>query len=72
MCFIFKLRLIVQFANIVIILGISKKCYYLCGCEWLYGTYFGRFRGFVVGYKADAMEQAVPIGLPIRINFGEV
>ena len=45
---------------------------YLCSYEWLYGTYFGPFWGFVVGYEAVVMEQAVPIGLPIRINFGEV
>jgi len=30
-------------ANIAIIFDLCKKCNYLCGCGWLYGTYFGRF-----------------------------
>ena len=34
--------------------------YYLCGCEWLYGTYFGRFWGFLGGYEAVAMGQVFP------------
>ena len=35
---------------------------YLCGCEWLYGTYFGWFPGFMVDYKAVAMRQVLPLG----------
>ena len=35
---------------------------YLCGCEWLYGTYFGRFWGFMVDYKVVAMGQVFPLG----------
>jgi hypothetical protein len=35
---------------------------YLCGCGWLYGTYFGRFWGFMADYKAVAMGQVVPLG----------
>lgn len=26
-------------ANIAIIFDLCKKCNYLCGCGWLYGTY---------------------------------
>ena len=32
---------------------------YLCDCEWLYGSYFGRFGGFMAGYKAVAMGRVV-------------
>ena len=39
-------------ANIAIIFDLCKKCNYLCDCEWLYGTYFGRFGGFVADFKA--------------------
>ena len=35
---------------------------YLCGCEWLYGTYFGRFWGLMVDHEAVAMGQVVPLG----------
>ena len=49
-------------ANIAIIFDLCKKCNYLCGCEWLYGTYFGRFRGFMVDYKAIAMVPFLPLG----------
>ena len=34
----------------------------LCGCEWLCGTYFGRFWGFMVDYEAVVMGQVLPLG----------
>jgi len=36
-------------------------CVSLCW-EWLYGTYFGRFWGFVADFKAIAMGQVVLLG----------
>jgi hypothetical protein len=50
------------FANFVIIFDFCKNSYYFCGCEWLYGTYFGRFRGFMAGREAVAMGQVFPLG----------
>ena len=35
---------------------------YLCGCEWLYGTFFGHFLGFIVDYEGVAMGQVLPLG----------
>ena len=43
-------------------LFLFKEIVYHCGCEWLYGTYFGRFRGFMVGCEAIAMAQVLPLG----------
>ena len=36
--------------------------YYLCSCEWYYGTYSGCFWGFMADYKAVAMGQVFPLG----------
>ena len=36
---------------------------YLCGCGWLYGTYFGRsFVDFMVNYEAVTMVPFLPLG----------
>jgi len=32
------------------------------GCEWLYGTYFGHFWGFMADHEAVAMGQVFPVG----------
>jgi len=32
------------------------------GCGWLYGTYFGRFWGFMVDYEAVVMVPFLPLG----------
>ncbi len=55
-------------ANIAIIFDLCKKCNYLCGCEWLYGTYFGPFWGFMVDYEAVAMVPFLPLGRTARIQ----
>ena len=35
---------------------------YLCRYEWLSGTYFGRFWGFMGDFEAVAMGQVFPLG----------
>jgi len=40
----------------------SLNIVYLCGYEWLYSTYFGRFWGFIVDCEAVAMGQVFPLG----------
>ena len=40
----------------------GKNSNYFCGCEWLYGTYFGCFWGFMVDYKAVEMVPFLPLG----------
>ena len=40
----------------------SQKLPLFCGCEWIYGTYFGWFLGFMVDFEAVAMGQVLPLG----------
>ena len=35
---------------------------YLCGCGWVYGTYFVGFWGFMAGYEAVAMGEVLTLG----------
>lgn len=41
---------------------------YLCGYEWLYGTCFGRFWGFMAVCEAVAMAQVLPLGRAARVQ----
>jgi len=43
------------YATIIKRKNLFKRIVYLCGCEWLYGTCFGRFRGFMSDFKVAAM-----------------
>jgi len=49
-------------ANFAIFFDFGKNTNYFCGREWLYGTYYDRFWGFMVGCEDVGMGQVFPLG----------
>ena len=52
----------IEYANLAINFDFGKNSSYLCGCEWFYGTYFGRFWSFMADHEVVAMGQVFPLG----------
>lgn len=50
------------YATIIKRKNLFKRIVYLCGCEWLYGIYFGSFWGFMADHKDISMGQVFPLG----------